>query len=108
MNATMPMLIAACFAGFALSVIKQLRDAKAAGAVLDSKFVKAYFIEHWLDSVFALLGTIVLFVLGREAGGFGVMDAVLAGYTGNSIADLLSGPLGRRSLLIANQVPPKP
>jgi hypothetical protein len=98
-------MIGAVALGFIVSVLKQLIDAKNNGAAVGPAFARKYFADHWIETTFALVGSIVLFSVAALTGQLNVMSALGAGYAGNSIADFLSGTAGTRSRLIANQQP---
>jgi hypothetical protein len=100
--------LGATILGYVISVLKQWRDAKLNGATVDFAFVKSYFVIHWLDTIIAVLGTAAFSVVAIELHQLTIMGALTAGYTGNSIADFLTGSVGQRSRLIANQIPPGP
>lgn len=92
-------LAAMLLLGFSLSVLKQWYDATQRGCTIDLKFIGAYFGTHWVETVIALVGSAGMYAIALAAGQLNVMAALTAGYTGNSLADLLSGKLGKRSQL---------
>jgi len=85
--------------GFVLSVFKQWHEAAQRGATIDGVFVQAYFVSHWVETVIALIGCVGLFAVAMATGQLNVLAALTCGYTGNSLADLLAGRAGTRTIL---------
>lgn len=77
-------LLLIAFIGYALSVLKQLLDARRNGAAMTCK---EYLAGHWMETVGAVLGTVVLWLAAAEANQLNVVAALGIGYAANSGID---------------------
>jgi len=96
-----PVLAVLCVLGAMVSILKHWHAASQRGAKINRAFISAYFVDHWVETALAMIGAAAMFIIAASTGQLNVMAALTAGYTGNSLADLLSGNRGTRNVLTA-------
>lgn len=96
-------LLGLAYVGYGMSMLKQLMDARRNGADMSCK---SYIMDHWPETVSAVLGVFVLWIVALEANQLTALAALTLGYTVNSGVDLVFK--GGRSASLMGSLPPPP